>query len=205
MEANDKIEDILKENSLLKDDNEHLKDDNSFLLKRNELLTLENEYLKKRNEYLTKSNEYKGESNEHLTQVNEHITLSNEQLKENNEYKTSSNEHTDEVNPDVKDSNEHLTNKGQAVKNLRDNIEVITGNEVINKLKERFIAEILMLNNKGKASVSELKKSNGISRAAMQRDLSFLKSKGLITFVGYRKKGYFILTEKGRGLFGEEQ
>lgn len=73
------------------------------------------------------------------------------------------------------------------------------GVEGVNEgVKARLVGELSYVLQNGSATRQMLQKLFRISPATAERDISFLRVLGIITFEGAPKKGRYVLTEKGR-------
>jgi len=66
------------------------------------------------------------------------------------------------------------------------------------------IVKILEIISKGEPLVNRrLTENFRVSSRTIERDLSLLKEKGIIEFIGPPKTGHYIFTEKGRSLINQ--
>lgn len=65
-------------------------------------------------------------------------------------------------------------------------------------VKARLVAELFYILLNGSATRQVLQRLFRVSAATAERDISFLRSLGIITFEGAPKKGRYVLTEKGK-------
>ena len=70
----------------------------------------------------------------------------------------------------------------------------------VNEKAAERIGSIILRLSRGQTNTSHLILDTGISRRTLERDLSLLKSEGLVRFAGAAKTGGYVLTEKGKGI-----
>lgn len=68
---------------------------------------------------------------------------------------------------------------------------------------ERLMKVLIQLSDEKPQNIKELSKVTGISKRTLERDISTLKSKGFIDFIGAPKTGGYVLTEEGKQLVGK--
>ena len=81
-----------------------------------------------------------------------------------------------------------------ALKRLNDAVNR-TGDAVNDAVKARLQQEMHLINEKGGATLNDLKDSFTISRETAQRDMAFLRKAGLLIFQGAPKTGRYVLTD----------
>jgi Mn-dependent DtxR family transcriptional regulator len=65
-------------------------------------------------------------------------------------------------------------------------------------VKARLVGELFYFLQNGSATRQMLQRLHNVSAATVERDISFLRRLGLVTFEGAPKKGRYVLTENGR-------
>jgi ATP-dependent DNA helicase RecG len=65
-------------------------------------------------------------------------------------------------------------------------------------VKARLVGELFYVLQNGSATRQMLQRLYNVSAATVERDVSFLRQLGLVTFEGAPKKGRYVLTENGR-------
>ncbi len=68
-----------------------------------------------------------------------------------------------------------------------------------------MIEILLSLNQNRLIDLSELAIQYGLSKRTIEKDISFLRKKGVIIFQGPPKTGRYVLTDKGKKLFEASQ
>ena len=81
---------------------------------------------------------------------------------------------------------------------IQEGIDELINGTINGTIKERLTKEIQLLYEQGFITVEIIKRLLKLSRRTTLRDISLLKKMGVIEFVGARKTGKYVLTEKGK-------
>jgi predicted transcriptional regulator len=68
---------------------------------------------------------------------------------------------------------------------------------------QRLVSLISLFQRGERLSIREAAESMQVSARTLERDVDFLKSKGIIRFTGSRKTGHYELTDNGQVLVGQ--
>jgi ATP-dependent DNA helicase RecG len=82
-------------------------------------------------------------------------------------------------------------------------VRELVGEPINEPIKNRLSLELLHLYDHGFLTLALVEKIFSISRATAKRDISVLKNCGLVEFIGSRKTGKYLLTERGKKIIEE--